>query len=294
MRMRKISFIISSVIIIFITIPVFSAPPVVIDDDLGKLRFGTSMDYLRDDSGKLTIEDIVSGSHEWTEAEKDNFNFGFNPPPYWFRFTVDNRQRTGRGWYFEIDYGLIDYVDLYSPAADGTYREFKTGDRNPFAQRDVVDRNFVFHLDPGPGMHTYYVRFKTASSLNFTPLMWSTGEYIKRINIEFPVFWMYFGLMLVMAIYNLFLFISVRESTYIFYSLFIVTFILFQSTLNGFAFQYLWPNQVWWANNCLPFFMLNSVVTCGPLYRPLHRDKKNQADGPPVHNIRNPAPAVPA
>ncbi len=26
-------------------------------------------------------------------------------------------------------------------------------------------------------------------------------------------------------------------------------------TLNGLAFQYLWPQSIWWANNCLPFFM---------------------------------------
>lgn len=261
--MRIKHLVISSMLVFLSAGSLYAASPVVITDNLTSLEFGKNMEYLKDDSGKYTIDDVISESREWTRAEKENFNFGFNPPAYWFRFTVDNRRISSGGWYMEINYPMIDYIDLYSPNGDGTFSVFNTGDRFLFKQRDIIDRNFVFHLNPGTAIHTYYVRFKTASSLNFKPLMWSTREFIGQKNQEFPVFWMYFGLMFVMAIYNLFLFISVRETTYIFYSLFIITFILFQSTLNGFAFQYLWPNQVWWANNCLPFFMLNCVVTAG-------------------------------
>ncbi|HSA16666.1 MAG TPA: 7TM diverse intracellular signaling domain-containing protein, partial [Spirochaetota bacterium] len=261
--MRLKDVIISFMLLLLSAGSLYAASPVVITDDLDSLRFGKNMEYLKDEGGTLSFSDVISGRHEWVKAEKDSFNFGFNAPVYWFSFTVDNRQTSAGGYYLEIDYAMIDYIELYKPAADGTYGVIKTGDRYPFAQRDIVDRNFVFLLNEGPGLHTYYLRFETTSSLNFTPKMWSMREYISRVNLEFPVFWMYFGLMVVMAIYNLFLFLSVRESTYVFYSIFIVTFILFQSTLNGFAFQYLWPESVWWANNCLPFFMANCVVTAG-------------------------------
>jgi methyl-accepting chemotaxis protein len=272
----------SFVIILLLTPCLFAASPVVITDNLTSLRFGKHMSYLKDESRSLTIRDILAGGLQWERAQTDGFNFGFNPPPVWFAFTVDNRQKAGQGWYFEVDYAMIDHIELFLPGKDGTYRAIKTGDRHPFAQRDIIDRNFVFLLNPPPGEHTYFVRFETASSLNFTPTMWSVRDYIKRINLEFPVFWMYFGLMLVMALYNLFLFISVRETTYLFYSLFIVTFIMFQSTLNGFAFQYLWPESVWWANNCLPFFMLNCVVTSGLFIVRYVETKKHR---PVIHRV---------
>jgi methyl-accepting chemotaxis protein len=248
---------------ILVSAPLFAAEPIVITDDLESYRIGRNMRYLTDREGSFSIRDVAEKKQDWLESSGDGFNFGFNPPVYWFSFTVDNRQRSSQGCYFEINYPMIDYIELYAPAEDGTFTVLKTGDRRPFIERDIVDRNFVFLLNAGQGLHTYYIRFQTASSLNFVPVLWSARSYIKRMNIEFPVFWIYFGLMLVMALYNLFLFISVRESTYIFYSLFIITFILFQSTLNGFAFQYLWPQSVWWANNCLPFFMLNCIVTAG-------------------------------
>ncbi|HOO73081.1 MAG TPA: 7TM diverse intracellular signaling domain-containing protein [Spirochaetota bacterium] len=275
-------YIVSLIFFIFFIPPALAAEKVVITDDLQSFRFGKSMRYLKETGDRLSLDDVRSGKFKWEESKTDSFNFGFNAPPYWFSFTIDNRQASGEGWYFEIDYPMIDYIELYTPAGDGSYKLIKTGDRYSFSQRDIIDRNFIFFLNPGGGEHTYYIRFQTESSLNFTPLVWSIKDYVKRMNVQFPVFWMYFGLMLIMALYNLIIFFSVREKTYIFYSLFIVTFILFQSTLNGFAFQYLWPDSVWWANNCLPFFMLNSAATAG-LFISLYIETKRRR--PVAHKV---------
>jgi hypothetical protein len=66
--------------------------------------------------------------------------------------------------------------------------------------------------------------------------------------------------MMVMFVYNLLLFMSIRERSYILYTIFIAFWILFQMTLNGLSFQHLWPNSIWWANNCLPLFVGMSTV----------------------------------
>ena len=65
--------------------------------------------------------------------------------------------------------------------------------------------------------------------------------------------WMFYGLMLVMAVYNTFIFFSVRELDYLYYALYVTFYTLFQFTLNGFTFQYLLGNQMWLANQLLPF-----------------------------------------
>ncbi len=91
----------------------------------------------------------------------------------------------------------------------------------------------------------------------------SEHAYFSKLNRELPVIWMYYGLMLIMVVYNLFIFVSSRDTSYIFYSLFITSFILLQMCLNGYAFQYLWPNSIWWANNSLPFFISFIFVSVG-------------------------------
>ena len=63
-----------------------------------------------------------------------------------------------------------------------------------------------------------------------------------------------------MILYNLFLFVSIRDLGYLYYVLFITGSSLFELLLNGFAFQYLWPTQIWWAHRSAA--MLLGGFTC--------------------------------
>ena len=49
--------------------------------------------------------------------------------------------------------------------------------------------------------------------------------------------------MLVMIIYNGFLFVSLRNSEYLYYILFVLNWSIFQLCFTGFDYQYLWPDS---------------------------------------------------
>ncbi|HTU57583.1 MAG TPA: 7TM diverse intracellular signaling domain-containing protein, partial [Polyangiales bacterium] len=71
-----------------------------------------------------------------------------------------------------------------------------------------------------------------------------------------------YGILLVMATYNLFLFFFLRQREYLYYVLYNFSLLLFQFTIHGHTFQYLLPNQIWLANNLIPFFIgMNFVWT---------------------------------
>jgi serine phosphatase RsbU (regulator of sigma subunit) len=238
----------------------FSAAPllgdaVTIDDSLEILEIGRHVEYLEDKENKLALIDVTGKKQEWKQSEKNALNFGFTHSAYWFKFSLTSNQKKTSGCYLEIDYPMLDYIELYTPRPDGSFDMTKAGDHYPFYNRKIIDRNFIFRLYPVPQELTYYVHIKTTSSINFKPILWSQYSFEKRNTTEQPLMFMYYGLMLVMVVYNLLIFLSVKDSTYIYYSASILSFILFQLILNGYAFQYLWPNSIWWANNCLPCFM---------------------------------------
>lgn len=261
-------------LMIAVIVPAFGASPVRVDDTLKSDEIGANMDYYEDAGKTLVIGDVAPGPIAWEKSVSDSFNFGFATSAYWFRFVLDNRQRNDRGVYLEISYPMIDRIELYIPDGKGGFTRKNMGDHYPFYQREIVDRNFIFYIPPTEGESTCYIRMLTSSSLNFKPVLWSQREYVRRVNTEFPLFWIYYGLMMVMVVYNLFLFFSIRETRYIFYSMFITAFILFQLTLNGLAFQYLWPNLIWWANNSLPFLMCLTCLSAGIFVRS-YLDSKN-------------------
>jgi methyl-accepting chemotaxis protein len=235
------------------------ADPIIIDSALKSYSLGKHVEYLEDREKKLSIDDVVTISEGWKTSEAESFNFGFTASVYWMRFTVENREERNISWYLEIGYPMIDYIDLYIPRESGEYSVRKAGDSLPFEKRDIPDRNFIFTLEEQPGAHTYYLRFETMSSLNFSLIMHSLSAYLESRMENMPIIWIFYGLMIIMVIYNLFLFFFIREKNYIFYVIFTLSYIFIQLTLDGFSFQYLWPNSIWWASNCVPFLI---SLTC--------------------------------
>ena len=197
--------------------PLHSAEKATINDNLIQLRFGKLVEYFVDPYGTMTFNDIRGKKLEWRQSDEDTLNFGFTESAYWLRFAVENRKTTGNGWYFEIDYPHLDEIALYYPVAGGAYREKKAGDRMPFYTREIDDRRFIFDMTLPRGVSEIYVRCRTTGTFNFTPGMLSYSEYAKRASHEYPVFWLYFGIIIVMIIYNLFFFISMRDLAYLYF-----------------------------------------------------------------------------
>ncbi|ABW67486.1 7TM diverse intracellular signaling domain-containing protein [Desulfosudis oleivorans] len=226
-----------------------------LDDSTGTLYIGQQVEYMEDRAGALFITDVTDMEDRWKASDSTALSFGFTSSTYWFRFTLDNTTDRPRDFYLEFAYPLLDFIELYTPQTEGLFNTIKAGDHYPFSTREIIDKDFVFLLTQAPGPATYYVKVKTSSSLNFEPVVRSHNSYLSKINRTYPIFWLYYGAMLIMVIYNLVLVFVIRERSYLFLVLLILSYSLFQFTLNGFSFQYLWPNSIWWANNCLPMFM---------------------------------------
>jgi len=238
----------------------YAQNPVIIDDTLKNINIGSMMEYLEDKSGSLDIKNVASNAHTWNKINKKTINLGFSSSVYFFRFTIDNKQIENRYWYFGIDYPLIDYIDLYQEDGKGGWIIHRAGDHYPFEKREIKYRNFIFKIKKIEGKTRFFMRIKTSSSINFTPSAVSIVEYSNLLNIVLPILWIYYGLMIIMVLYNFFLFFSMRSRQYLYYSLSILFFVLFALTLNGYSFQYLWPKSIWWANNSLSFFICLAIA----------------------------------
>src|SRR5699024_4717864 len=68
--------------------------------------------------------------------------------------------------------------------------------------------------------------------------------FFEQAQNEYILLGILFGLSIVMAIYNLFLYFSIRESSYLYYVFFVLLNTLLYLTDTGLSDQYLWPNKV--------------------------------------------------
>ncbi|MBN1495558.1 MAG: hypothetical protein JXA07_02240, partial [Spirochaetes bacterium] len=128
-----------------------------------------------------------------------------------------------------------------------------TGHGFKYSQRPVEHRTFVFPLETESGQtDTFYMRYQSAGNINVVLNAIKPSVFKKTIFIEYALLWLCYGSMLILCIYNMLIFISIRQKSYIYYALYIFSVTLLVMVLNGTAFQYLWPEHPWWGFNCMP------------------------------------------
>jgi two-component system, sensor histidine kinase LadS len=240
-----------------------SQPAFVLDDALKGRALGGHQAIFEDTTAKLSVEQVARGERgvTFTPTPSDAPGFGFSNSAAWLRFTVDNPQASQREWLLEFAYPHLDSIELYVPRADGGFDRRVAGDQLPFAQRDIAYRNVIFRLHQPSGSVTYYLRAHTSGSLTLPLRAWSPQSFIDHMNAEQPALWMFYGVLLAISLYNVFIFISVRHIAYFYYVAHTSTYALFQFVLNGLAYQYFWPDAVWWANQCMPTCIAVSFFT---------------------------------
>ncbi|HEY9841453.1 MAG TPA: 7TM diverse intracellular signaling domain-containing protein, partial [Candidatus Obscuribacterales bacterium] len=188
-------------------------------------------------------------------------NLGFSRSAHWFRFTIRNPGGVQQDWLLELGHPNIDFVSLYRPQY-GHYISSSTGRQAPFAQRELKHRDFVFTLQlPPESEQTFYLRVKNSTAYSVPLTLYSPLDFLERERNVQLCFGFYYGLILVMLVYNFVLWRSTRDINYLYY-LFTLFFLhgLFQLITNGLSYEYLWPKAVWWNNHCLGFSLGMSVM----------------------------------
>jgi len=236
---------------------------------MNKYPVGTHIEYLVDINKKFNFK-IIRDSEltkknnlQWIASDKESLGFGYTSSVYWVRFSVKNPGNKKIDFLLELDYPLIDSIELYVPKPDRSYEIRRAGDHLPFRQRDVQYRNFVFQLSEMPqSFHTYYIRFETSSSMNILLWIWSPSIFSEKIMSEHIMLGIYYGIIVLIALHTFFIFLSLYDLSYLYYIFWILCFGIYQFAINGLAFQYIWPNSIWWGNQCMPFFISLGTGFC--------------------------------
>ncbi|MFZ5628446.1 MAG: 7TM diverse intracellular signaling domain-containing protein [Spirochaetota bacterium] len=246
--------------------PLIAALPVWWDSPEQKISVGRNIAYLEDASKDKSIMQVSAPAFQaqFVDSSGDTLNFGQTNHDYWLRITFERRSSETRSRVLEIDQSNIDIVEFYAPDGNGGYTMHAAGMLYPFWQRPIRNRNFVFAIDLNPGeKKTFYMRARTCGGLIMPFVLWDKEAFNEyNANVQHGL-GLYYGIMIVMILYNLFIYFSVRDISYFYYVCYISGLLWLQLVLTGHGFQYLWPNGTWLQRNAYILssnFMLASVL----------------------------------
>ncbi|MFE8070537.1 EAL domain-containing protein [Marinobacteraceae bacterium S3BR75-40.1] len=205
-----------------------------------------------------------AGLGEWQALDGPSPNFGYVDSPYWFRFSLpaskERRQRL-----IEISYPQLDDVRFFLLTNDRVVDQVTTGDHYPFSQRPVQHPHFLFPVTLEPGKaYEAYIRVKTKGSLQVPIQVWEPTNFFSHISRQDQAHAIYYGILIAIIVFNLVVFLSMRETTYLLYVLATFGYLWLLATLRGVTFPLLWPDTPWLQNQSMlvsiPFVVVFSAL----------------------------------
>lgn len=197
----------------------------------------------------------------FTRSPAKRLSLGYTAKAVWVAIPFEANGAKAERYILEIN-SLIDSIQFSYMNERGLILDsWLTGRDFPVSTRPASHRNFVFPLgveqagSTAPVKRIILMRLMSQGSMLVPLKLTGENEFHADDHLEQMVFGVYFGIMLVMVLYNLFLYASTRERSYAFYVFYILFFMLFQFALWGFLHEVILPDFPRLAKYLLPGFL---------------------------------------
>ncbi|MBX9850247.1 MAG: hypothetical protein K2X86_00640 [Cytophagaceae bacterium] len=197
----------------------------------------------KDKSNKLTIKEISSPlySNKFQSLSVAGTSLSEPGTHYWVRINIKNNSYNTKHWVLELYDFRINEVEMYMP--DKKFYN-KSGYAVSFDKRTFKHKNFVYNLDiPTGEERIYYAKLIPGNATSFIDGQVRSFEVFNAYAIkEYFILALFYGLILTLICYNLLMYLSIRDKSYLYYVLYILSMGLLGMARDGIGFHYLWPD----------------------------------------------------
>ncbi|WP_141048098.1 7TM diverse intracellular signaling domain-containing protein [Aliarcobacter cryaerophilus] len=210
-----------------------------IDDKSSNIDILSSSEIFIDYSKKLTIDKIIENKVSFSKIDSSTKKFGYSPDfKVWIKFTLHNIENEAILKIIEFDNPLVTHINFYE---NNNLKESE-GLLNKSIERKSV--NPVFHIKlEKDETKTYYIEASSKkTSLSLKLNLYSYEAFYKQEIIQQIILSLFFGGMIVLALYNLSIYFMIKDISYFYYVGYIITLVFHHLLYVGFANLYLFDS----------------------------------------------------
>jgi HPt (histidine-containing phosphotransfer) domain-containing protein/large-conductance mechanosensitive channel len=225
--------------------------------DLGRVPdnagyfLGAKVAFWTNTSDPMDPEAVIAGLHDvhFQPSQKDIPGPSYIKGELWLRLVIHNPEPQPRSLVLESAYALTDFISFYQKDPNGQIMADHQGDRSLRRPGPTTFRSPAFALTAWPGENIYYLRTASRGPNILSLHLWQEAAFQWHRFLDTAFLSGLFGFLLALFFYNSFLALSLRSRTYAYYSIFLLTMLLLQASM-----QNIWPYLVepeWsaWLNN---------------------------------------------
>jgi signal transduction histidine kinase len=271
---RKITAFSVALALVFCGAFLAMASPLSLDGN-GVYYPASKLEILEDQNKTIAIGDLALP--DVSSRFKPTHWIGWTNGAIWYRLTVQNTADSPADLRLQIFHPWVSNVEFYAADGKGGYAVMRAGaaiQRRDWGYDNPLPTFPI--IAPARGSTTVYLR-AMSEDLFQIPFMLTTRDTFERVDFYTDAFIaMFVGAALALLLYNLLLYVSLRDKSYLMYVLYITSMLLLVLSLKGFAFQYLWPDSPVWGSRFNHLFGSLVQIT-GIMFGRYFLDTKNWA-----------------
>lgn len=196
---------------------------------------GKYLQYFQEAEKRLTFSQAQQHFQQSSvkKGSSNSISLGIDVAPAWMKFTINNTNELAEIYRLSVETPWLDNIDTWLVKDGIIIQHIEGGDAYPYEKRPMPYRFYAFEHSFKQGLTDVYIRIETKGPMAI-PIHFSTVE--RAINRDIASGYQYgllYGIMLALALYNLVLFVFIRQKEYGLYSLYLIGFVLNSLSYTG-------------------------------------------------------------
>jgi signal transduction histidine kinase len=190
-----------------------------------------------DSSNQYTIETILNDT-TFVPNENEHLIIGVGDKQnVWLKWQIHNPQSEFA--FLEFTFPALDTTILYIVEDGKVIDTQMAGEGFLPHQRFVETKNIVFKIPQSSKPLTYYFKVKARWYCNIKPRISTVKAFIRTQHFDDIIQSLFLGIAGVFVLYNIFVFIQLKNTVYLYYSLYLICITFFVMRHNGFAAEFI-------------------------------------------------------
>ena len=217
---------------------------------------------LQDSSANLSFDNALKQykAGKFTKNADGKVSFGFTNDAIWASVIINNSSVKEIEKVLYLDSAWLDRADFYFIHHNKMVDKATLGDTLAFSTRKNSTRMLSKQYTFKAGTTQVLMRFESKDPL-LIPLYLSTEEIIQSdLNTSSYFYGFLYGAFFILLVYNLALSISLKDSSYVFYSLYLLSFLSLNIAYTGHGFKFIWPENVLFQQWAMILFLYCYII----------------------------------
>lgn len=237
-----------------------------------------------DGSRELSAQQVLK-TNAFLLSGKQVLNFNVSTSNFWIKFSVSNKSNLNR-LLVNLAQSRLDEVEWYElDASNQIISSTLISASKSFKDRNYEETSFVFNVDILPNeTKTFLIKIHGNEQLTIPLFIGDEKSLFYAFTSKNFFSGMFIGVIVIMLLYNLFVYLSVRDKSYFYYVLYLAFIGLTQMTIAGYTYKYLWPNSAFIEKHALAFLSSSAGIVLALFVQSILQTRKFSMK---IHNLLN-------